>query len=126
MARRTRSSRGMSSSTDITLLRNGPDKRLSRYSDALARPRPSPCSNVKRAASMSGWHVQRDQQFEDTIPQPRHLLEERVRQQRILGQLLAPEQVVVQRQEVQIASRFLDRQRLDRFARKGEVVVLTP
>ena len=53
LPRRTRSSRGMSSSTGRTCLRSGLERMLSRYSDAPERPRESPCSSVHRAASMS-------------------------------------------------------------------------
>ena len=42
LPRRTRSSRGMSSITGSTCLRKGPERMLSRYSDAPDRPRASP------------------------------------------------------------------------------------
>ena len=54
-----------------------------------------------------GRRIEQRQQLEDPVAQPRHLLEQRLRQQRVGGQLLLAEQVVVQRQEVEVAARFL-------------------
>ena len=48
-------------------------------------------------------------------------------EQRVGGQLLLAEQVVVQRQVVEVAPRFLDRERLDRLAaRSVSSAVLAP